>query len=566
MDNEASHRGMASDFWQLCNEYERHHGGGNNCSGDGGDDAGRASSSSSSSVSSQHSDGCTSDPDGFVYPPSNHSSPTVVGVAIKRSLKVADDANNGNVAFGTKANVLNDNNNSSAPIVVFVDDEVDDVDGHCVNNTNNDDITTDDDDEEEGVDIFYECNNNNTTKIASPIASNAPAVTHLINGNDSAALTDLFLKKYHAHNELIEHNYYRINTKKIDETINLIDLNDGSDVFRPVVLNSSPTESQVVTAALQQLHDQRQRPDESQHTRVADADDRKGSNRQPANTINGYLTDHNGDRHSVVDADAATTVTTTTVRPTSPHQSLLDLSNDSFCDAVDSLLGDTVCTNHLIADVRDDFERLKVNVKNDDDDDLLGIFANANGHSGPVTSDDDDDNEQNESDDPQQLVNLNVNQSGDSSHGYHWTHNSQLTVCIEEEDDDSQSISTDDEDADKIADQSAFGKHFFFYCVLFFSRITCCFCCLFELDAFNFDSADYISFTKLVMRARVLIVVNVERCKKRRPNQNVCTNVITNDRYFVLMICYLAFLVIFGCCCSFSVVVRGLSVCLLNPT
>lgn len=305
MDNESSNRLEASDFWQLCNEFDTI------------DDSGSGS---------QHSDSCSSDPDGFVYPPSNHSSPTVVGVAVKRSLKVADDLNrpihrNMNRMATPSGDVMDDD--GSAPIVDFDDVDV-----------------------EEGVDVFYECNNNNAKNIAMNDAKNGGHVANLVDtvdgrgpercGLDGDSLTDLFLKKYHAHNELIENNYYCINTKKIEETINLIDLNDD-DAIRPVVIDTCG-EAQVPVLRVQQTETEA---------------------RQPHRT-----SDHRG-AGDVVDGNNTNHITKSGEQKTSPFfdsARLLNVFDSDLNEIVGSHLGDTVCTNHLLDNVREEIAKLKVNV------------------------------------------------------------------------------------------------------------------------------------------------------------------------------------------------------------
>lgn len=320
MDNESSNRLEASDFWRLCNEFDTI------------DDSGSGS---------QHSDSCSSDPDGFVYPPSNHSSPTVVGVAVKRSLKVADDLN---------GPIHRHMNRMATPSGDSMD--VMDVDGSAP--------IVDFDDVEEGVDVFYECNNNNAKNIAMNDAKIGGHVADLADtvdgrgpeqcGLDADSLTDLFLKKYHAHNELIVNNYYCINTKKIEETINLIDLNDD-DAIRPVVIDTCG-EAQVPALRVQQTE-----------------------SHQPHRT---------SDRHrgagDVVDGNSTDRITKSGEQKTSPYidsATLLNEFDSNLNGIVGSHLGDTVCTNHLLDNVREEIEKLKVNV--DELDDEFQIANRING-------------------------------------------------------------------------------------------------------------------------------------------------------------------------------------------
>lgn len=242
---------------------------------------------------------------------------------------------------------------------------------------------------EEGVDEFYECNNNNAKNIAM-CETKRGLVSELTSGGngmrtetcrlDSDSLTDLFLKKYHAHNELIENNLYCINTKKIEETIDQIDLGDG-DVFRPVVI------------------------DTRQEAQVSEVDDNR---KEQLSNSNGNNLDHNiqpivSDRNFVYASNER-------------EASLLDLTEDGFNGVVNSLLGDTVCTNHLLADVRDDFERLKVNV-----DELNEQFRfNCDGESDTtahsIQAPHGDECYGRKESDPNQLVNSIINQSDTKSH------------------------------------------------------------------------------------------------------------------------------------------------------
>lgn len=375
MDNEATQRLNANNIWQLCNTFD-----------DRIDDSSSSGSSTINSCDSgssnnsniggdgQHSDDsscCSStDPDGFVYPPSNHSSPTVVGVAIKRSLKVTESdleptqriampkmtmptTNNNNInravdemmimvqkeATAAPPNVLVD---CSAPIVDLDANEIDER-------------ANDAEDENEGVDVFYECNNNYTLKnvalydakrtvcvAAVDLISNGNHVDVVVGGPkpqpnliDSDSLTDLFMKKYHAHNELIENNYYCINTKRIEETINLIDLHDDGDV--DATMNGALLQPVVI--------DTRPRTHGPADVIPTSGSVERANHKGPK--LNGNSVDHNLHVQQAALAKEA---------------SLLDLSDESIGKVVDSLLGDTVCTNHLLADVREDFERLKVNV------------------------------------------------------------------------------------------------------------------------------------------------------------------------------------------------------------
>lgn len=424
MDNEATHRLNANNIWQLCNTFDDR-------SSSGSSTINSCDSSNNSNIGgdSQHSDDsscCSStDPDGFVYPPSNHSSPTVVGVAIKRSLKVTESdlepampkmtmetitTAPATAAMPAMPALLNNNNNraermimmqkeaAAAPPNVLVDCSAPIVDLDA--------SEIDGDAENEGVDVFYECNNNYPLKTAALYDAKrtlcAAAVDLISNGNhvggggpkpqpnliDSDALTDLFIKKYHAHNELIENNYYCINTKRIEETINLIDLHDDGDVdattdavlLQPVVIDTRP-----------KAHG----PNEADVIATGGSVESVNHNGPSRNGNNG---DHNLHvQQAALEKDA----------------SLLDLCDESVGKVVDSLLGDTVCTNHLLADVREDFERLKVNVCA-----LNGHFGSdaIDGHENTprTTSDTSDHNnsfhQRNESD-SNQLVNSIINQS-----------------------------------------------------------------------------------------------------------------------------------------------------------
>lgn len=421
MDNEATHRLNANNIWQLCNTFDDRI---DDSSSSGSTSTINSSDSGSSNNSNndgdnQHSDNsCCSahDPDGFVYPPSNHSSPTVVGVAIKRSLKVTDsdlEATKRIVCTKNQAmpppNVLVD---CSAPIVDFDADECDERENDV-------------DDENEGADVFYECNNNNTTvkNIALFDAKRhrtlcAAAVDLISNGNHAVelvdipksqpnliaddSLTDLFMKKYHAHNELIENNYYCINTKKIEETINLIDLNDDDDETMTMTMTTRtvPAADAVVDGAVLQpvVIDTRPKPQVPKSTKAIATINSDVRVKHNGPKINGNSGHHNLHVHK------KTTI--------AKEASLLDLSDDSIGKAVDSLLGDTVCTNHLLANVREDFERLKVNVS-----ELNGQFGSdtidGNDNTPQTKSNTSDQNnsfqQQNESD-SSQLVNSIINQ------------------------------------------------------------------------------------------------------------------------------------------------------------
>lgn len=236
----------------------------------------------------------------------------------------------------------------------------------------------------EGVDAFYECNNNNAKNIVM-CESKRGLVSELTSGGggmrshtcrlDNNSLTDLFLKKYHAHNELIENNLYCINTKKIEETIDLIDLGD-TDVFQPVVIDTCQ---------------------EVQVFKSEDSDNHK----EQLSISSGNAPDH---KNKSILQDGQLVHGTSNKEP-----SLLDLTEDGFNEVVNSLLGDTVCTNHVLADVREDFERLKVNV------DELNEQFRFNCNDDLVTPDGLDDYERNESY-SNQVINSIINQSDTNSH------------------------------------------------------------------------------------------------------------------------------------------------------